>query len=124
MPYEQLTSISSISLAKAFDKESKPQIVVEAGVDRPGFARVRVVDNGPGVDVAHAAHLFDPCVTTKTRGMGIGLSLCRSIVESHGGKIGFHANLPRGAIFYFTLPMMSYRPRRAVAEPRSVARAD
>jgi two-component system sensor kinase FixL len=106
--------------AEAFDKESKPQIVVEACVDRPGLARISVADNGPGVDVAHAPQLFNPFVTTKTRGMGIGLSLCRSIIESHGGKIGFRANLPRGAVFYFTLPMMSSRPRREVAEPQSV----
>jgi two-component system sensor histidine kinase DctS len=71
---------------------------------RPGAVEFSVSDNGPGVDPSVAPRLFRPFTTTKPHGMGVGLSLCKSIIESHGGDIGFRANAPRGAMFYFTLP--------------------
>jgi signal transduction histidine kinase len=51
--------------------------------------------------------LFKPFVTTKKQGMGVGLSICKSIIENHDGEIGFRANHPRGTTFYFTLPLVS-----------------
>ncbi len=89
--------------------EQKPEIVVTTDMDRPGSVRVSVSDNGPGVGAEVAAQLFSPFVTTKKFGMGVGLSLCKSIIENHGGEIGFRANDPRGAVFFFTLPI-SKRP--------------
>jgi signal transduction histidine kinase len=65
--------------------------------------RVEVEDNGPGVPEGQAARLFDSFFTTKPAGLGIGLSLCRSIVEAHGGRIG-HETAGRGARFVFVLP--------------------
>ena len=64
---------------------------------------VEVEDNGPGIPAPHLAQLFDSFFTTKESGLGIGLSICRSIVESHGGRISC-VNLPAGARFSFTLP--------------------
>ena len=63
-----------------------------------------MADTGPGVSPSIAAHLFDPFMTTKKTGMGVGLSICRTIVEAHGGKIWVETNSNGGATFVFTLP--------------------
>jgi PAS domain S-box-containing protein len=67
-------------------------------------ALVSVRDSGPGLDPASLEHLFDAFYTTKSSGMGMGLSICRSIIEAHGGRIWAEANVPQGAAFQFTLP--------------------
>lgn len=70
-----------------------------------GGVRVRVCDNGPGFAVGNADLLFAPFYTTKATGMGMGLSICRSIIDSHGGRLWASANQPRGAVVQFTLPV-------------------
>ena len=65
---------------------------------------VAVQDSGPGLDPEHLEQVFAPFYTTKTSGMGMGLSICRSIIAAHGGRLWAEANRPRGAIFQFTLP--------------------
>jgi hypothetical protein len=57
-----------------------------------------------GVDPRHRERTFDSFDTTKPSGMGLGLSICRAIVEAHGGRLWVDANKPRGAVFQFTLP--------------------
>ena len=64
-----------------------------------------VADLGSGVDDDVAAQLFTPFFTTRADGMGLGLSLCRTVVEQHGGALVFEANRPRGTVFRFTLPV-------------------
>ncbi|WP_354127202.1 ATP-binding protein [Bradyrhizobium sp. i1.15.2] len=64
-----------------------------------------VEDNGPGIAAQHANRLFDSFFTTKDSGMGMGLPICRSIVEAHGGRIGAEGNGTSGARFWFTLPI-------------------
>jgi len=66
------------------------------------FVRIEVRDHGPGLDPSEK--IFEPFVTTKANGMGMGLAICRSIVESHGGRLWVEKNEPRGAVFLFTLP--------------------
>jgi signal transduction histidine kinase len=67
-------------------------------------ALVAVRDSGPGIDPAHLDRVFDAFYTTKSNGTGMGLSICRSIIHAHGGKLWAEANEPRGAVFQFTLP--------------------
>lgn len=64
----------------------------------------RVIDVGLGIPEAVQQQLFTPFFTTKAEGMGLGLSLCRTVVEQHGGFLGFEPHLPQGTIFRFTLP--------------------
>jgi two-component system sensor histidine kinase DctS len=63
-----------------------------------------VSDVGPGIPAEIQQQLFTPFFTTKSEGMGLGLSLCRTVVEQHGGHLGFESNQPQGTIFRFTLP--------------------
>jgi C4-dicarboxylate-specific signal transduction histidine kinase len=67
--------------------------------------RVSIADTGTGVDLANLNRLFKPMFTTKARGMGMGLSICKSIIESHHGRIWATAGAPRGSIFQFELPI-------------------
>ncbi len=66
---------------------------------------VNVVDHGVGITEQASQQLFDPFYTTKESGMGIGLSICQSIVHAHGGRIGFTGNKDGGTTFYFSLPV-------------------
>jgi len=65
---------------------------------------VAVRDSGPGIDPEHLERVFDSFYTTKPSGIGLGLSICRSIIDAHGGRLWAAANEPRGAAFQFTLP--------------------
>jgi len=79
------------------------ELMVGSGAsDSDLFGEVR--DSGPGLDAANVGHLFDSFYTTKPNGMGMGLSISRSIVEAHGGRLVATQNVPHGAVFRFTLP--------------------
>jgi signal transduction histidine kinase len=67
---------------------------------------ISVQDNGVGMPDEKLDEIFEPFYTTKQRGLGLGLSICRSIVQTHGGNIGFRNNSGRGATFWFTLPVL------------------
>jgi PAS domain S-box-containing protein len=79
------------------------ELLISTEQDRTGVL-VAVRDSGPGLDPSHLERVFDAFYTTKSSGMGMGLSICRSIIEAHGGRLWAEANEPRGAIFQFTLP--------------------
>jgi len=70
----------------------------------PEGVLVAVRDSGPGLAPAAAERVFTPFYTTKPTGLGIGLSICHSIIEAHGGRLWVNANLPRGVTFQFTVP--------------------
>jgi signal transduction histidine kinase len=66
---------------------------------------VAVRDSGPGIGPERREHVFDAFYTTKSSGVGMGLSICRSIISAHGGRLWVDENEPRGAVFRFTLPI-------------------
>ncbi len=74
------------------------------GGDRKKWIEFAVADLGDGIAPEVRQQLFNPFFTTKVEGMGLGLSLCRTVVEQHGGALAFEPHLPRGTIFIFTLP--------------------
>jgi signal transduction histidine kinase len=80
-------------------------LAVRSGTDDGTGVFVEVRDSGPGLDPASLERLFASFYTTKTDGMGMGLSICRSIVEAHGGRLWARPNEPHGAVFRFTLPV-------------------
>jgi signal transduction histidine kinase len=75
-------------------------------VDTPDGVIVAVRDSDPGLKPESLDRLFDPFYTTKPAGMGmgVGLSICRSITEAHGGRLWAAANVPQGACFHFSVP--------------------
>jgi PAS domain S-box-containing protein len=79
-------------------------VLITAAPAEPNGVLVAVADSGPGLDPANLEHVFDPFYTTKPEGLGIGLSICRSIIDAHGGRLWVSPNQPRGALFQFTLP--------------------
>ena len=80
------------------------ELLVSTAPAEPGGMLVAVRDSGPGLTPAILERLFDPFYTTKATGLGMGLSICRSIIEAHGGRLWAEPNEPRGAVFQFTLP--------------------
>jgi two-component system sensor histidine kinase DctS len=83
----------------------RPSGTGEGGADaRKPWLEFAVADCGPGIPPDVQEQLFTPFFTTKREGMGLGLSLCRTVVEQHGGFLAFEPNRPQGTIFRFTLP--------------------
>ncbi|MEA2092982.1 MAG: ATP-binding protein, partial [Pseudomonadota bacterium] len=91
---------------EAIDKHmgDERRITVGTRLDRSGGVEVSVTDTGPGLDAEIAGKIFTTFVTTKAEGMGIGLSICKSIVEAHGSELVTRPRLGGGAIFSFVLP--------------------
>jgi two-component system sensor kinase FixL len=89
---------------EAMHDSERKELLVRTSADGNGMLKVEVVDTGTGISEEVAARLFEPFVTSKPGGMGIGLSISKRIVESHGGEISVMQNLGGGTIFSFTLP--------------------
>jgi C4-dicarboxylate-specific signal transduction histidine kinase len=85
-------------------REGPRELLISTSAIESDGVLVAVRDTGPGLSQASAAHLFDAFYTTKSSGLGMGLSICRSIVEAHGGRLWAAPNEPRGAVFCMTLP--------------------
>jgi NO-binding membrane sensor protein with MHYT domain len=81
------------------------ELLIRSLQDETQQVLVSVTDCGVGISAENADRLFNAFFTTKTNGMGMGLSICRSIIEAHGGRLWASANLPHGATFQFTLPV-------------------
>ena len=81
------------------------ELVIRSGQDEIQHVLISVTDCGIGISAENADRLFNAFFTTKSSGMGMGLSICRSIMEAHGGRLWATANVPHGATFQFTLPV-------------------
>jgi PAS domain S-box-containing protein len=80
------------------------ELLISTATDSSNGVTIAVRDSGPGLPPVEVKRVFDPFYTTKENGLGMGLSICRSIVEAHGGRLWASANVPRGAVFQLVLP--------------------
>jgi two-component system sensor kinase FixL len=90
----------------AMEDSPRRELRIEARSGADGMAQVSVADSGPGIAEDIAAQLFQPFVTTKANGMGIGLSISRTIIESHGGRLWAEPAPGGGTVFHFTLRLV------------------
>ena len=95
------------------------ELVIRSSQDETRHVLVSVTDCGVGISAEHADQLFNAFFTTKAGGMGMGLSICRSIMEAHGGRLWATANISHGATFHFTLPLNVDPASHANAASRS-----
>jgi C4-dicarboxylate-specific signal transduction histidine kinase len=98
-----LNAIEAMSHAEQGARE----LLVSTGKAEPNDLQVGVRDSGPGLTPAVLERVFDAFYTTKPGGLGMGLSICRSIIEAHGGRLWATDHTPRGALFQFTIPARS-----------------
>jgi signal transduction histidine kinase len=80
------------------------ELTVSSTLTEPDSVLVSVEDSGPGLDPAIALRIFEPFVTTKPDGLGMGLSICRSIIDAHGGRLWVTPRAPHGTALRFTVP--------------------
>jgi signal transduction histidine kinase len=82
-------------------RERQLTIGTDVGVDQ---VTITVADTGSGIDTEKLERIFEPFFTTKSEGMGLGLAICRSIIDAHGGKLWVSPNVPFGTVFHVALP--------------------
>jgi PAS domain S-box-containing protein len=95
-----LNAVEAMSSVEAGERE----LVISTDQSQANGTLVAVRDSGPGIDPERLELVFEAFYTTKSGGMGMGLSICRSIIDAHGGRLWAAANEPRGVLFQFTLP--------------------
>jgi signal transduction histidine kinase len=93
-------------------------------IDKANHVLIGVEDSGPGIDVENIDRIFNAFFTTKTNGIGMGLSICRSIVEAHDGRLWVSPGVDHGTAFQFTLPIQSPRKKDEKAGPQTASRPD
>ncbi len=86
------------------DKPARREVLIRTGLGPDNSVEVAVHDTGPGVPVRETETIFEPFFTTKAGGMGMGLSISRSIIDTHGARLECTSNPDGGSIFRFTLP--------------------
>ena len=95
-----LNAVEAMSTVEAGPRE----LLISTEQTQTGGVLVSVRDSGPGIDPDHLDRVFEAFYTTKSSGVGMGLSICRSIIETHGGRLWATRCEPRGALFQFTIP--------------------
>ena len=97
-------AMNGIESIAGLDHEPR-RLMIRSALSNASELVVSVEDTGPGIEAQHADRLFAPFFTTKPEGIGMGLPICRSIIETHGGRLWAAKNQPRGAAFHFALPV-------------------
>jgi signal transduction histidine kinase len=95
---------NAIESMAASARDGARVLSVRSEVDEVASVTVSVADTGTGIGSQEIKRIFNPLFTTKPNGMGMGLSICRSIVEGHGGQLWVAPNKPEGTVFLFSLP--------------------
>jgi signal transduction histidine kinase len=114
-----LNAVEAMSTVEAGPRE----LLISTEQTQTGGVLVSVRDSGPGIDPDHLDRVFEAFYTTKSSGVGMGLSICRSIIDAHGGRLWADMNASRGAVFRFILPgadkelTNSLRPTHLTREP-------
>ena len=96
---------NSLDALKDAPPKIQRQVRIQTAINRLNQIEIKVVDNGPGISEAQKEKILTPFFTTKPSGMGMGLSISRSIIEAHDGVLSFNSKPGAGAEFYFTLPV-------------------
>ncbi|MGZ5030870.1 MAG: PAS domain-containing sensor histidine kinase [Methylobacter sp.] len=96
---------NSIDALKSLPTKQQRQISIQSQMTLNDCIQVRVKDNGPGIDKDQQQKILTPFYTTKADGMGMGLSICRSLIEAHDGTFHFNSQPGKGTTFYFALPI-------------------
>lgn len=96
--------LNAIDAMSGIENRTRLLYVRSAIMDKSGTVRLSIEDNGTGIEANSADRLFDPLFSTKPDGMGMGLAICRSIVEAHGGRIWCTSRQPNGTSFHITFP--------------------
>jgi len=91
--------------------QSDRQITIRTELAEDDFAVISVSDQGPGIAQENLEQVFEPFFTSKANGMGLGLSVCRTIISAHKGRLWVTNNSGRGATFHFTLPLSQGRAK-------------
>lgn len=108
-----------VNSVQAMAQSGQPtrRIDIQTSIHEQGSVVFSVFDNGPGIAAADLAHIFDSFFSTKDAGIGIGLTICQSIIAAHGGRISGSNRPNGGAHFHFTLPVPTVGPEADVVEP-------
>lgn len=96
---------NSIEVLQTLPKDQPRQISIQTQLTDDRHIQVRIKDNGPGMDLDQQRRILTPFYTTKQSGMGMGLAICRSLIEAHHGTLRFTSKPEKGTTFYFTLPV-------------------
>lgn len=108
-----VANLISNGIAATSAVEDRPRYLrISTQVGNRGDVLVEVRDSGIGFDPAHVDRIFDPFFTTKPEGMGLGLSICRVIIEASGGRLWAMPNLPYGSTFRFVIPTIDPLPQQ------------
>jgi C4-dicarboxylate-specific signal transduction histidine kinase len=105
-----LNLVVNATEAMSGSRDGRRELSIDSALDDSRHVMVAVRDSGPGLDPKNVDRLFDAFYTTKPQGLGMGLAICRSIIEAHGGRLWATANDGRGATFQFVLPIAAPAP--------------
>jgi signal transduction histidine kinase len=93
-----------MNASEAMQSVPRRVLTVRSEQSKPDMVHVSIKDTGIGIDASSLSNIFKPLFTTKTNGMGMGLSICQSIIQHHGGRIWVSPGADSGSIFEFELP--------------------